>query len=163
MFTASTFIIWILPSIILLSGLIDDLRSRKIHNYLIIFLIILSLATLIFIRGLDSLLPAFAGALLAFALGFPLFLLRVIGGGDIKLYIVLGLVLPSRHLIFTFLFSFLWAGLLGLIKALLDRKIKTLFLNLLSLLKWKLPSADQVTTFPFSVSLFFAWLTAFYF
>ena len=155
-----TIMTFLVPALVLLAGVVDDLRSRKIHNKLIIVLFVCSLVFVIGAYGFRGLLPALSNSVLALAISVPLVLCKVIGGGDMKLYVVLALTVSSYNLVFSMLFSFFWAAGLGLIKAVLDKKIYLLGLNLFSLFKLKKVSVDEMNTFPFSVSLFLGWLTA---
>ena len=153
----------ILPAAILLSAVVDDLRSKKIHNVLILVLLGISLVSVVIFQGVSGIFPALARLLMALGITVPLVLLKVIGGGDMKLYAVLSLVLSPRTLIISLICSFFWGAILGLIKAILDKKIGLMYLNFLSLLKFKKPSSDTLNSFPFSVSLLLGWLSAFYF
>ncbi len=178
----------IFPLIILVLGVTDDLRSKKIHNRLIILLFLFGLLVVcVFqinwnmekLRAQDSsfipavfsqillegFLPALGRFVLAFSLTLPLFVLNIIGGGDLKLYLVLSLVVSSpRELFFSLAFSFLWAGLLGFIKSILDHKFRVLCINIWQIIQFKKPSSDTLNVFPFSVSLLMGWLSAvFYF
>jgi len=62
-------------------------------------------------------------------------------------------------LLYGLLFSFFWAAVLGLVKIILDKKLRLLGLNLYTLLKFQKVSVDEMSTFPFSVSLFLGWLS----
>ena len=148
------------PALILLTGMLDDLRSRKIHNKLIIVLFLCSLIYVLVTNGVGALLPTFGKCALALIISAPLALVKIIGGGDMKLYAVLALSISTYDLFFSLLFSFFWAAALGVIKAILDKKIYLLGLNLFNLFKLKKVSTDEMNTFPFSVSLFLGWLSA---
>ena len=87
----------------------------------------------------------------------------MIGGGDMKLYAVLAVVLSPRALVVSFACAFFWGAILGLVKVILDKKTGLMYVNFLSLLKLKKPSSDTLHSFPFSVSLFLGWLSSFYF
>ena len=157
------FITYILPAGILISSIVDDLRSRKIHNYLILAQTGIAVISVLIIKGPIALLYALAFMGLSLLITIPLVLLKVIGGGDMKLFAVLALVLPPNLMVWTFICSFVWGALLGVIKALLDKKISFLYLNMLFLFKFKPPSSEQLHTFPFSISLFLGWLSALWF
>ncbi len=150
-----------LPALILLSACVDDLRSRKIHNLLVLFLLILTALSALLLQGFEWLFPAFLRFLMALCFAIPLVLLKVIGGGDMKLYAVLALSLSSPRLLFLSLIcAFFYGAVLGLLKVILDKKTGLLYLNLLSLLKLKKPSFESLHSFPFSISLFLGWLSA---
>ncbi|MDE0119487.1 MAG: prepilin peptidase [Bdellovibrionales bacterium] len=153
----------VLPAFILLSAVVDDLRSQKIHNILILVLLGVALISVLIFQGASGLFPALAKLVVSLGITVPLVLLKVIGGGDMKLYAVLSLVLSPRTLIVSLICAFFWGAILGLIKVILDKKMGLMYINFLSLLKFKKPSSDTLNTFPFSISLFLGWLSAFYF
>lgn len=65
------------------AGAVSDVRTRRIPNQLVLA----GLAAALILRagwGLGAVWYGVAGLLIAFALGFPLFLLRAMGGGDVK-------------------------------------------------------------------------------
>jgi prepilin peptidase CpaA len=70
----------------------EDLRSRKLPNWLTATGVVAGLA-LALPRGWSGLWPALAGAAVGFAILLPLFLLRGMGGGDIKLMAAFGALL----------------------------------------------------------------------
>lgn len=173
----------IFPTCILLVGALDDLRSRKIHNRLIL---ILAAFALVFVfcfqinwniedlRQKNQLLifaflsqflmagvlPVIGKSILALGLSVPLVLMKVIGGGDMKLYIVLSFISSPRLLFFSLIFAIVWGGILGLIKSCLDKKFQAVLVNLWLLIQFKRPVSEKLTAFPFSVSLLIGWLTA---
>ena len=154
---------FILPGLILVSAMVDDLRSKKIHNILIIVLFVIAVVSIIFLQGFSALFPAFGKLFVALGLSASLFFLKVLGGGDVKLYSVLALVLSPRALILSLILGFVWGAILGVIKVILDKKAHLMFANLLSLFRFKKPSADTLHKFPFSIGLFLGWLSHFYF
>ena len=154
---------YILPGMMLLAGMVDDLRSKKIHNWLILILLAVASLSVLFLQGLQGVFPALGKLIVALGISVPLVLMKVIGGGDMKLYAVLALVLSPRSLILSLICAFFWGALLGVIKVILDKKTGLMYANFLSLLKLKRPNADTLHAFPFSVSLFLGWLSTFYF
>ena len=154
---------FILPGLILVSAMVDDLRSKKIHNVLIIVLFIVAVISVVVLQGFSALFPAFGKLLVALGISAPLFFLKILGGGDVKLYSILALVLSPRALILSLILGFVWGAILGVLKIILDKKIHLMFVNLLSLFKFKKPPADTLHKFPFSVGLFLGWLSSFYF
>ena len=157
------FFSYILPALLLLSAVLDDLRSRKIHNNLILVLFAIAGVSVFIFQGVQGFFPALLNILIALGISIPFVLLKVIGGGDMKLYAVLAVVLSPRALVVSFVCAFFWGAILGLVKVILDKKTGLMYVNFLSLLKLKKPSSDTLHSFPFSVSLFLGWLSSFYF
>lgn len=87
-----------------------DLRYRLIGNRVIMALLLVIIPFSYLMYGTLSWLPA----VLCLVIGFVLFLLNVIGAGDVKLLAVLMLAVPSSFAIF-FLFLTACAGLLLII------------------------------------------------
>ena len=145
-----------------MAGVVDDLRSKKIHNWLILVLLAVACLCVLGFQGLQGVFPALGKLVVALGISVPLVLMKVIGGGDMKLYAVLALVLLPKSLIMSLVFAFFWGALLGVIKVILDKKTGLMYANFLALIKLKKPNADALHAFPFSVSLFLGWLSTFY-
>jgi prepilin peptidase CpaA len=75
---------------------ISDIRDRRIPNRAVVAVLLLSGPWLL-AAGL-SLTSAFAAGLIALAFGFGLFLFRVVGAGDAKLFASLALCAGLAHL-----------------------------------------------------------------
>lgn len=76
-------------SVFAVAGAVSDARTQRIPNRLILA----GLGVALVLRaawGPEALLHGVAGALVAFAVGFPLFALRAFGGGDVKFLIACG-------------------------------------------------------------------------
>ncbi len=170
---------YIWPFILLTLGVIDDLRSRKIHNRLILILMALTLLVVVIFQvpwggfsntsfldflslqiGMGIVLPMLVRVITATILTVPLVLLKVIGGGDMKLYILLAFIVPFWELMLSYFFAFFWAGMLGLLKSLFDKKFLGLIMNLLTIAKLQKPESQALNMFPFSIGLLFGWLSA---
>ena len=74
------------PLFLLLTASIDDLRSRKIHNYLLMGVAPFVLLAVFLAKGFVGLKLGFFLALAVFIMGIPIYLLRFIGGGDLKAF-----------------------------------------------------------------------------
>ncbi|BCJ97004.1 A24 family peptidase [Anaerocolumna chitinilytica] len=68
----------------------EDFKSYKIPNYLAVIGITVSFATYMTEHGTAGILFWFLGILFPFLILFPLFLIRAVGAGDIKLFCVIG-------------------------------------------------------------------------
>ena len=172
---------YILPAVVLLSACADDLRSKKIHNVLILALLLSLFICILLFEGMWGLVPAIIRLFLALSIAIPLTLLKVMGGGDMKLYAVLGFSLTmapdpapvsllsalavsnSYAVVMTLICGLMWGGALGLIKTCLDGKAGLMYSNLIGLFKFKKPVEEHLNYFPFSISLLLGWLSAFYF
>lgn len=79
-------------AIVVVPAAIVDVRSRRIPNLLSLAGILLGFALNVYFSGLDGVLAAAAGMLLAFAIGFPLWLAGWLGAGDVKLVAAVGAI-----------------------------------------------------------------------
>ena len=152
---------WIhfLPGLVLLIACVDDLWTKKIHNKLILFLLPVVLGAVFLLGGIEALKMGGISALLAFFITVPLHLLRVIGGGDIKLLILIAFSLSWENLLWISIWSLPWALILGLVKITLDKKLKDFLWNILFLFRHRTSSGLKFHNIPYSIALFFSWLS----
>ena len=71
-------------------GAAFDVGTRRIPNFITVGGLFVALVLRFSIGGVDALVGGLLGALLAFMLTFPLFMLRSMGGGDVKLLTAVG-------------------------------------------------------------------------
>lgn len=130
--------------LVLLAGLLGvalwhDLRTRRIPNRLVLWGALAGLA-------LNSLLPAgaglfqqpfgglglpqsLAGAAAGLALLLPMYLLRALGAGDVKLMSMCGAFLGPLAVLEAVLLTLLAGGVLAIVAALLGRRLRQVLKN----------------------------------
>ncbi|MBE8162910.1 MAG: hypothetical protein HAW63_02865 [Bdellovibrionaceae bacterium] len=149
----------ILSGGILLLAVVDDIASRKIHNKLLLILLPVTLGLLAWHLGgaefLQHLMRSGITILLSIIVVLPFVLSKIIGAGDLKLLLLLSLVLSPLILFQLFLFSFIWASLLGLAQIVVSGQLPALFSNLMHFKDLK--DNKNLHSIPFSVALFFSW------
>lgn len=91
-----------------------DLAKRRIPNPLILFGLLLGLAFGGLTGGLNGLGFAFLGAVVAFALTFPQWAMRWMGGGDAKLMMVVGTFLGPIGVVSALVYATCVHGLVAL-------------------------------------------------
>lgn len=148
----------IVATLILFCGMLDDLRSQKVHNKLILVLFFVALLSLIALHGVYALPSALLSFALALAFGIPLVLVGAIGGGDMKLLAVFGLATHISAVLGVAIYSLLWGALLGLVRAGFMGKLQDLVLSTTQLL-WVRGATHSALKIPYTVALFFGWLT----
>lgn len=86
-------------AVVVVPAAVLDLRFRRIPNLLSLAGILLGMAVNVFFSGVDGLLLAAAGMLLAFGIGFPLWLAGWFGAGDVKLLSAVGAIVNVKLLL----------------------------------------------------------------
>ena len=117
-----------------------DLRTGKVHNLLILTGLLVALAFHIIAAqgdgilqasgGAIRLLPALGGIAVGFAALLPLYLLRAMGAGDVKLMMMVGAFLGPLQTFGVVVLTFAAGGVLALGMALWQRSFAQLALNL---------------------------------
>ena len=111
-----------------------DLRYRKIPNWLVLTGLVagISLSYVAF-RG-EGLKQALLGASLAFAVYFPLFALRAMGGGDLKLMVAVASFIGPSNWISLFLITAILGGAIAIVLLLYRGQLGTTLSNVLIVL-----------------------------
>lgn len=86
-------------AVVVVPAAVVDLRFRRIPNLLSLAGVLLGVAVNVFVSGIDGLLAAAAGMLLAFGIGFPLWLAGWFGAGDVKLLSAVGAIVNVKLLL----------------------------------------------------------------
>ncbi len=92
-----------------------DLRNREIPNWLTFGGIVAGLAIHFYLSGWHGLQLSSAGLGLAALVFVPIFLMRWLGGGDVKLWAAVGALTGATNLIVIFVFDALMGGVVALI------------------------------------------------
>lgn len=149
-----------LPSLILFIGLCDDLVTKKFHNWLFLFGLVIVFISHIIFFDTSHLLSGVLGLMSAFLVAWPLTRFSIIGAGDLKLLMVFGFATNYHSVFFVLLGSFFWGALLGIIHSLLTHSFKDLFINIkLLLFSFKSKNELKLHQIPYSVALFLGWLS----
>jgi prepilin peptidase CpaA len=119
---------------IALVGCLTDLRTRRIPNVLTLGAAVAAFGFELVHGGWSGLGWSAAGWLVGVALFLPFFVLRGIGGGDVKLLAALGAWLGPGPTLWLALYSSLAGGVLALVVALASGYTKQAFVNVWGLL-----------------------------
>lgn len=149
----------ILALLLLAVGVADDLRSRKVHNQIIIFGLIVSLIYLFAFEGFSGALAGLISAMTALVAILPMYLIRALGGGDVKLFVVTAFLMPWQGVLISLFASLVWGSLLGILQILLKGEFKILVTNLTSLFLRVRPQEQNLHKIPYTVALLFGFLT----
>jgi len=121
-----------------IAGCLHDLRNRRIPNYLTFGSAALAILYAAVTSGWDGLGVALAGWAVGIVLFMPFFLLRGMGGGDVKLLAALGAWVGPSTLLSIIFYTAIAGGVMALIVILWQRKLQSTFRNLwLLLCHWR--------------------------
>lgn len=143
----------------LVAGLVDDLRSRKVHNALVFALLFLSLVFSFLFRGMDGTALGAGTLMLALIATIPLFAAGIWGGGDVKLFAVFAFAVDPTNMFWTLIYSFVWGGLFGLTRAALHRQLLTLVRNTYRVATRQRVQPQMIHKMPFTFALLLGWFT----
>lgn len=132
---------------LLITGAAFDLRFRKIPNWLTVSGVVLGLAANALLSGWHGFVAASVGFLVAFAAYLPLYALRALGAGDVKLMAAVGSFTGAALWFDVLIATALLGGLAAVILVLIRRRFKRTFSNvafiLLALMHGKRPSDEN--------------------
>jgi prepilin peptidase CpaA len=148
----------ILPSLILLAGAVSDLKSGKIPNWLSVGLFLLAGVYGLTTGGVSGLKEGGLGALGAILTLLPLVLFRIVGAGDLKIFVAFGMASTWSVVIYVAVAGLLLGTLLGLFRVILQGKIKPFLKNTLQIIS-KTKNEGELHSFPFAVALFLGWVS----
>jgi prepilin peptidase CpaA len=100
---------------VLIAAGINDILSGRIRNYLTYPAILLAVLTHSLNSGLGGALFSLAGLMVGLAVLFPLYMMRMMGAGDVKLMGAVGAVLGSTGVLTAFLWTAITGGIYALI------------------------------------------------
>jgi prepilin peptidase CpaA len=107
-----------------------DLRAQRIPNGLCLAGLILGMGGNLFLFGGVGLRASLAGAGLALAIYFPLFLVRGMGAGDVKLMTAIGAMAGPANWLGIFVLTSVFGGMIALVRIVGKRRIAQTLSNL---------------------------------
>jgi len=150
----------LLVAALLVAAIVTDLRTRRVPNRLLLaafgFFLVIGVA----LDGVSGLWPMVAALTAGVVCAMPLYLIRAVGAGDVKLIFVISLLTPWDILMTSVVASLAWGALLGVSKALFSKQGLMLVSNLKGILQGRAPAQATMVQIPFTVALFFGFLTA---
>lgn len=136
-----------------------DLLTKRIPNWLTLPGMLCGLGAQFFFIGITGLQHGLLGVLVAFALFYPLFLFRMMGGGDVKLLMLIGAFTSLMFTIYVAAAAIIVGGVYALIDTLLRgrllhilRVIKSFFIGWLTRDQAR-DMIDETRKFSFGVAL----------
>ncbi len=92
-----------------------DVRSRRIPNWLVLTGLVLGVALNTILSGWSGTKSSLGGAGLAFLIYFPLYLLRAMGAGDVKLMTAIGSMVGAANWFGIFIITLLLGGAMAVV------------------------------------------------
>ena len=144
---------------ILLAGVVDDLKTRKFHNWLFLTCAAIGFLSSLVLFGTHGLIPATMGFFGGFFLLLPLVMLKVIGAGDLKLMAAFGAATDWNSVLAVAIFGLIWGAIFGVTRVVISKQAPVLAKNMMQLALFKSTKGIELHTIPYTVALFFGWLT----
>ncbi len=101
-------------------GAVLDLRWRRIPNWLTGSTLLLGIVANALLRGVDGGVLALAGAAVGLAMLLPFYVLKAMGGGDVKLLAGVGALVGPHALVSVAVYGGVVGGLLSLVVLLMS-------------------------------------------
>jgi len=149
----------LVPTFILICGVINDIKSRKVRNWLVLALAGASLLFSLTAYGTSALSGSFFSMLTAILICLPFVLTKIMGAGDMKLFAAFAIAVSIPAVINSFIYSLFWGTLLGILSTVLSGQFKAMIKNAVSIASLKNGEATNLHQIPYTVALLFGWLT----
>lgn len=140
----------------------DDLRTRKVRNQLLLVGFCLILALITMTQGFNGLLNSGLSMLTACVAVLPLYFLRVMGGGDVKLFVVVSLLFSWEQVLIALFASMIWGSFLGIFQVILKGQTKEFAHNLMAIAHRTKLRPEVTHKVPFTVALFLGFASSFF-
>lgn len=95
---------------------LTDIKYARIPNLLIVIGLVIGLTYSLAIGGIGAMIAAIVQSVIFFLVSYPLYLMKTIGAGDIKLYMMAGCFLDKSHYIRCLIFALCIAGVIAIVK-----------------------------------------------
>ena len=141
------------------ASVVDDLRSRKVHNSLVIAIFVIALVAAAFQSGWSAPFEVPPSILAAFVFCLPLYLIKAIGGGDVKLLIALSPLMSWPEVGWTLVFSLVWGAVLGIMMMITKKEFRSFAQNLKSMALRNPVNRQHLHKIPYTIAIFFGYLT----
>lgn len=122
-------------SLLLILALISDIRLYKIKNKIILPFVIAGIITNFVGYGSYGLKDSLIGVVIPVLLLIILYVARMLGAGDIKLFGGIGAIMGSQFVIFAMAYSFLAGGVIAMILILVRKNARKRLSHLFKYLK----------------------------
>lgn len=141
------------------ASVIDDLRSRKVHNWLVAAIFAAAVLSSLYLNS-PAAIPQMAVSFLAAAIfTIPLYFFKTLGGGDVKLLIAISPLFAWLDFGGLLIYSLFWGAILGLVSVLVRGEIKSFAQNLSGMALKNPIDPAKLHKIPFTVAILFGFLS----
>lgn len=148
-----------MPTALLLAACLTDIKYKKVLNLFVVAGLICVFSVHLIFGTRETMMEGVFGLGMAFVLTLPLFMLKAMSSGDLKIFALFGLTTNVDAVLFTFIASMVWGGLLGIIRALFNKQGDVLWSNFVKVIKMQKPERHTLHQIPFSVALLAGWIS----
>jgi prepilin peptidase CpaA len=122
-----------LLAFLVIAAAVFDFRYRKVPNWLTLSGVVAGIALHSFLYQTPGLLASLKGLGLALLIYLPLYLLRAVGGGDVKLMAAVGAIAGPMHWLAIFLLTALIGGVVALVVVAMKHRFRRTARNVLAI------------------------------
>ncbi len=144
---------------VLFAGVIDDLRSRKFHNWLFLVCAAVALAGALAAHGPYGFIHGALGFFAGVAALLPFVLIRAVGAGDMKLIGAFGIIAGWNVTLHTALYALAWGAVFGGARALVRGQATALASNMAQIALSRKSEGLDLQQFPYAIAILFGWLS----
>ncbi|GKX67421.1 A24 family peptidase [Inconstantimicrobium mannanitabidum] len=151
----------ILLFIIVSLAMYTDIKENKIKNKHLIIPLVLGIVLSFISGGVEGMKDSLLGMIIPIGIFFVVFLFRMFGAGDIKLYCTIGAIMGVKFIENNIIYSFLLAGIIVIVYLLITRKLTKKIIDIYFLLKNSIVtksigefSQHKYEHFPFASAIF---------
>jgi len=148
-----------MPTALLLAACLTDIKYKKVLNMFVVATFCIVMASHFIFGHNQAFFDAFTGFGVAIVLALPMYLMRGISAGDLKIFALFGLATNVDAVIFTFIASLIWGSLIGVIRAVFNKQSDVLFSNFVKIIKLQKPEPHTLHKIPYSVALLAGWFS----
>lgn len=169
MFALEDYILFILIAV----AFYTDVRYKKLPNWLTASAMLVGVVYHLIVGGVNGLVFAFLGLLVGGGIFLVLYIFKVIGAGDVKLFAAIGAIIGVNIVLYIMMYSVVYAAVLAIIILLITRTFISKLITGLSEIIGSMLSRDFkrmetykttiATRFPFMYAVLPAVITTYYY
>jgi len=121
--------------VLIILALASDIKTYKIKNSIVYPFMLIGIVTNLVLGGIEGLIFSLTGLFITILLMIILFVLRMQGAGDIKLFGAIGSIMGLKFALYTIAYSYLFGGVMALIVMLINKNGKKRLMYLINYIR----------------------------